>query len=231
MKRIARRVAVLMAAVMLCSMMMGFSAYADYAGISKDFYKGNGATYAMPITKPVHTFETWVGYGGTLSVKTSNMYVVDGYKIYEMVPTTKYGNVRADGYELTPKGVGTAKISVTYQYKDLSNISRSASMSFTLRTYKWTNPFATLKIGKKNFKKAFKKTDEKTIKPVKGRLKIKMNKKYKLSKVLYQANGSDSWKKIGKKSKVKLNHGDKLRFQFRDNKHHVSNATATFTIG
>ena len=229
-KSIIRKMAVLVMTMLICSSMLGVVAQAANGVVFDEFTEGLGTTYAMPITNPVHVFERWVGVNGSGKVETSDKYVVAvGSKVgYLEVDGIK---IACDVITMVPKKVGKSNISAYYTYSDKYGTPHTENVHFTIRTYKWTNPFATLKIGKKNFKKAFKKTDERTIKPVKGKLKIKMNKKYKLSKVLYQANGSDSWKKIGKKSKVKLNHGDKLRFQFKDNKHYVSNATATFTIG
>ena len=228
MKRRIGRTAILMAAVMLCSVIMGMTAQAAVGGIVESFFtSNNGKTYCMPITKPVRPYENWIGFNATGgNVETTNKKAVAVETLYEY-----YNGARLDGFRMTPVGVGTSKITVTYKYTDQNNYSRSAVTSFTIRTYKWTNPFATLKIGKKNFRKAFKNTDEKTISPVKGRLNIRMNRKYKLRKVYYQASGTSTWKKIGKRAKVKLNHGDKLKFLIKDSKHYVKDATAIFTVG
>ena len=212
------------------------TAHAELFPKNKDFltiYDISGKV-AAPITTPRTQYTHYIGYALyydidiNSSVKSNKKNVLLGKKYISSVKQTINGetvNVPVRGFTVIPNKTGTATFSVTY--KDSSGLKRSASQ--TIRCYKWTNPFNTLKIGKKNFKKAFKKTNSKTIAPVSGKLKIKMNSKYKKLKVYYAARGK-GYVKISKKAKITLRSGDRLLFRFNDNKHRVKNEEAMFIV-
>ena len=227
----------IIAVILICTMLMGMTAHAELFPKNNDFltiYDISGKA-AAPITSPRTQYTHYIGYAlnydvypmtYTVSSNKKNVLLIKGYSssVKKTIGDYTY-DVPVRGITVIPNKTGTATFKVTFS--DSSGLKRSASQ--TLRCYKWTNPFATLKIGKKSYKNAFKKINKKVITPIGGKLKIKMNSKYKKLRVYYAAKGK-GFVKISKKAKVTLRSGDRLLFRFNDNKHRVKNEEAVLTV-
>ncbi len=162
----------------------------------------------------------------SVTSKKKNVILVNSYESSEKITIRgQEVDVPIRGITVIPNKVG--KATYTVDFSDSSGTKRSAKQ--TIRCYKWSNPFKTLKIGKKSFKKLFKKTNSIEIAPVSGKLNIKMNGPYKKLKVYYAAKDG-AFVKISNKGNVTLNSGDRLLFRYKDNKNHVIDEEAVFTV-
>lgn len=212
--------------VMLCSLLMGTSVSAGY--VYPGFLSAISGTKKFAITKPKKPVTIPVGaYDGSVTVKSkSTSKNVVKYSLVNGVDNIGSDtNVPNLSLNLIANKLGKAKLTVTYTHS-----GGTVQRKITLITYKWGNPFKTLKIGGKNLSKAFAKTDEKTIAPIAGNLKIKMNSGYKALQVYYHANGTGGWQQLSTSQLVTLNSGDILLFRFKDNKHKVKGSEAAFFV-
>ena len=224
MKRMKKRIAAVTAVLMICTMLLGTTAQAGQ--VLSDFGKAISGTKKIAITKPKKPISVYVGaYDGTVTVKSSKSSIVKCGRFTESVTLDDGSKVPVYGVKLTANKEGKTKVTVTYKHS-----GGTVTKSVTLYAYKWTNPFKTLMIGKKKFNSVFKNTNERIISPMKGKLNIKMNSKFKSLRVYYQAKGANGFRSISKTANVNLKSGDLLLFRFTDNKHRVTNAEALFRV-
>lgn len=211
--------------LLICVMLIGTTASAGY--VMPEFTKMISGSKKFAITSPKKPVKIYVGaYDGKVSVSITpkKKKVVKSAVFNENVETSD-GTVSVTGIKLTANKVGKATVTVTYTHS-----GGTVKRTVTLYTYKWSNPFKTLKIGSKSFKNAFKKTNERTIVPVSGKLKIKMNSRFKKLKVYYRAKESSSFTKIAKSASLNLQSGDAILFDFYDNKNKVNHSQAVFFV-
>ena len=212
--------------VMLCTVLMGTSVSAGY--VYPGFLSAISGTKKFAITKPKTTVSIPIGaYDGSVTVrsKSTSKNVVKYSLVNGVDNIGSDTNVPNLSLKFIANKLGKAKITVTYTHS-----GGTVQKKVTLVTYKWGNPFKTLKIGGKKLSKAFGKTNQKTIAPMAGKLKIKMNSGYKALKIYYQAAGTSGMQQLGKSQLVTLNSGDILLFRFNDNKHKVKGAEAAFFV-
>ena len=221
MKRTGKRAIGLVVVMLICSMLMGTTASAGY--VFPQFGQAISGTKKFAITKPKKPIKIYVGaYDGSVkAVIKSNRKNVVKCKVF----TEKVSDIPVIGLSLKANKVGKAKMTVTYKHS-----GGTVKKTVTLITYQWGNPIKKLKIGGKNFSKAFKKTNEKTIAPVSGKLNIKLNSGYKKLQVFYIAKGTSTYKKISKSATVDLKSGDTLVLRFTDSRHKVRNSEAIFRV-
>lgn len=223
MKRVRRKAAGVVAMLLVCIMIFGTAAYAGTELSS--FSAAISGTKKIAITSPKKALNVYVGgIDGTVTAKSSKKGVVACGTFTEPYKLSDGSTVPLYGVKIKAKKVGKTKVTVTYAHS-----KGTVTRSVTLIAYKWSNPFNTLKIGKKSLAKLFKKTDDKTIVPMSGKLKIKMNSKFKSLKVYYKPNGGSAVR-ISKSANVTLKSGDLLIFQFNDNKNRVRNSEAVLRI-
>ena len=92
---------------------------------------------------------------------------------------------------------------------------------------KYSNPFKTFKIGKKNYASHYKgNTFTELEKPVKGKLKLSVKKGWKISKI-YHYYGYEGKKKIRNNKKIELNTADSVEVILQNKKY---GASTTFTL-
>lgn len=129
-------------------------------------------------------------YAGFGSGKITNLKNSD-----KKVATVKKSKTYRGQLEITPKSVGTTK--VTYQYG-------GEKYSLTVNVTNYESPFKSIKIGKKNFTKNFEKSNIYTFKQKKnltGKLQIKMKKNWKIKSMHLEYYDANYWIRDAKNNK------------------------------
>ncbi len=225
-KRIVTRI---LAMAVACTLLMGITASAELVPKSADYLSiyDVGGTRADAVTNPRNVHKFYIGYAYKYNCKLVVNCTTKPKECVKIAKfTEKIKGVDFIGYKMWATKPGNATVTVTFT--DSSGLKKTNTQK--IRTYKWSNPFKTLKIGKKNFKSAFKSSGRKNITPVSGKLSIKMNSRFKKLKVYYMPKGSSSRKQVSVSGRVSLKKGDTLIFQFTDYKNRVKNVEAAFIV-
>jgi len=155
-------------------------------------------------TNVVYVYSSKSGKSATVkSVKSSNKKVIKVSKYYYYDDKNK----KHTGYELLYKKAGKAKITV--KYKTPSGKVKTAKKTITVKPY--PNPIKSLKVnGKKVSTKKNQYFYDKKYKGTKAKIKVKLNKGWKIKSAYIDVYNNKTGKEI-KGAKTKVKKGKKKR--------------------
>ena len=210
MKRVIRRLSVFLFMVICTTMLMGFTASAKQKYGIPTFVKYR-VMYGFPNKTEMEKYKI-------RDIKTSNSKVLT----FSKASKPKWFKYE---YWLNVKKPGTATVS--WKATD-PQTKKTSKFSYTYVVFKYSNPFKSIKIGKTNLTKRFKKSQDADGLKVglSGKLSIKLKSGWKLTKVQYLTDGKV--KTISKNSNIKFGENEQIWLTLKNTK---KKFTITMTLG